>query len=42
MDLAAAKVLEQGPVLVISFQTQSIMVVRDKSGKVVEGDPVRP
>ena len=32
--------MEQGPVLLITFQTQQIMVVRDKTGKVVEGDPV--
>lgn len=32
--------MEQGPVLVISFNAQQIMLVRDSSGKVVEGDPV--
>lgn len=40
VDLLAAKMMEQGPVLVISFQSQSIMSVKDKDGKVVEGDPV--
>lgn len=32
--------MEQGPVLIITFQTQQIMCVRDGSGNVVEGDPV--
>lgn len=32
--------MEQGPVLIITFQTQQIMSVRDAKGKVVEGDPV--
>ena len=32
--------MEQGPVLVINFNAQQIMVVRDAKGKVVEGDPV--
>lgn len=39
VDLAMGKMMEQGPVLIISFQTQQIMVVRNKSGDVVEGDP---
>ena len=34
------KMMEQGPVLIITFQTQQIMSVRDANGKVVEGDPV--
>ena len=32
--------MEQGPVLIITFQTQQIMTVKDQKGKVVEGDPV--
>jgi len=40
LDLASGQMMEQGPVLLISFQTQQIMVAYDKSGKVVEGDPV--
>ena len=36
----AGKMMEQGPVLVISFNAQQIMVVHDSKGKVVEGDPV--
>lgn len=40
VDLAMGKVMEQGPVLIITFQTQQIMCVRDrKSRSVVEGDP---
>lgn len=32
--------MDQGPVLIITFQTQQIMTVKDAKGKVVEGDPV--
>ncbi|KAL5004627.1 hypothetical protein ScPMuIL_018083 [Solemya velum] len=39
VDVAAGKMMEQGPVLVISFSTQQIMVARDSKGVVVEGDP---
>lgn len=40
IDLAMGKVMEQGPVLVITFQAQQIMCVRDRNTKkVVEGDP---
>lgn len=39
VDLAMGKVMEQGPVLIITFQTQQIMCVRDKQALVVEGDP---
>lgn len=39
VDLAMGKVMEQGPVLIITFQTQQIMCVRDSKGTVVEGDP---
>lgn len=38
VDLAMGKVMEQGPVLIITFQTQQIMCVRDRIGAVVEGD----
>jgi import inner membrane translocase subunit TIM44 len=34
------KMMESGPVLIITFQTQQIMVVRDSKGNIVEGDPV--
>ena len=33
--------MDQGPVLIVSFTAQQIMVVRDVNGKVIEGDPVR-
>ena len=33
------KMMDQGPVLVITFQTQQIEVIRDSTGNVVEGDP---
>lgn len=38
VDLAMGKVMEQGPVLIITFQTQQIMCVRDRQRNVVEGD----
>ncbi|XP_076167119.1 mitochondrial import inner membrane translocase subunit TIM44 isoform X2 [Ptiloglossa arizonensis] len=39
VDLIMGKVMEQGPVLLISFQCQQIMCVRDAKNNVVEGDP---
>lgn len=39
VDLSMGKMMDQGPVLVISFQTQQIMCLRDSKGKVIEGDP---
>jgi hypothetical protein len=33
-------VLEQGPVLVISFQAFMIFAVKNSEGKVIEGDAV--
>lgn len=39
IDLAMGKVMDQGPVLIITFQTQQILCVRDKQRNVVEGDP---
>lgn len=39
IDLAMGKVMEQGPVLIVTFQAQQIMSVRDKNHEVVEGDP---
>jgi len=38
VDLVAGKMMDQGPVLVLSFNAQQIMVVKDSTGKVVEGD----
>ena len=37
LDLAMGKMMEQGPVLVITFNSQQILCVKDKDGKVVEG-----
>lgn len=39
VDLVMGKVMEQGPVLIITFQTQQILCVRDSKRNVVEGDP---
>ncbi|KAH3841344.1 mitochondrial import inner membrane translocase subunit TIM44-like isoform X1 [Dreissena polymorpha] len=39
VDVAAAKIMEQGPVLVISFVAQQILVERNTKGEVVAGDP---
>lgn len=39
VELAMGKIMEQGPVLVITFQAQQIMALRDANGKLVEGDP---
>ena len=43
LDLITGKMMEQGPVLVISFNSQQVMCVKDKQGKVMEGseDKVR-
>lgn len=34
------KMMEQGPVLIITFQAQLVMVIKNQKGEVVEGDPV--
>ncbi|KAK2489674.1 hypothetical protein MC885_009838 [Smutsia gigantea] len=39
VDLAMGKMMEQGPVLVITFQAQLVMVIRNPRGELVEGDP---
>nr|XP_009681813.1 PREDICTED: mitochondrial import inner membrane translocase subunit TIM44 [Struthio camelus australis] len=39
IDLAMGKMMEQGPVLIITFQAQIVMVVKNQKGEVVEGDP---
>lgn len=39
VDLMMGKIMEQGPVLIISFTSQQVMCVKDKDGTVVEGDP---
>uniref|UniRef100_A0A8C9TXA8 Mitochondrial import inner membrane translocase subunit TIM44 n=1 Tax=Scleropages formosus TaxID=113540 RepID=A0A8C9TXA8_SCLFO len=38
-QLAMGKMMEQGPVLIITFQAQLVMVIRNPKGEVVEGDP---
>jgi import inner membrane translocase subunit TIM44 len=39
VDLAMGRVLDQGPVLVVTFTAQMVSTVRDPTGKIVEGDP---
>ncbi|KAM8838543.1 mitochondrial import inner membrane translocase subunit TIM44-like [Synchiropus picturatus] len=39
IDLAMGKMMDQGPVLIITFQAQVVMVIRSPKGEVVEGDP---
>ncbi|XP_013389354.1 mitochondrial import inner membrane translocase subunit TIM44-like [Lingula anatina] len=39
VELAAGQLMEQGPVLIISFSTQQVEAWVDKSNKVVSGDP---
>lgn len=34
------KMMDQGPVLIITFQAQLVMVIRNTKGELVEGDPV--
>ena len=34
------KIMDQGPVLVITFQAQQIMAVKDSKGEIVEGSLV--
>lgn len=40
LQLAMGKMMDQGPVLIITFQAQLVMVIRNANGDVVEGDPV--
>ncbi|NWR25125.1 TIM44 translocase, partial [Emberiza fucata] len=39
LQLAMGKMMEQGPVLIITFQAQVVMVIKNHLGEVVEGDP---
>ncbi|XP_072762849.1 mitochondrial import inner membrane translocase subunit TIM44 isoform X2 [Anoplolepis gracilipes] len=39
VDLMMGKMMEQGPVLIISFQSQQIMCVKNSKNEVIEGDP---
>lgn len=40
LQLAMGKMMDQGPVLIITFQAQVVMVIRSPKGDIVEGDPV--
>ena len=40
VDIVAGTKVDQGPVLVISFQTQQIIYVENAKGDIVEGDAV--
>jgi len=37
IDLYTGKMMEQGPVLVITFNSQQVMCVKDKTGNIIEG-----
>jgi len=37
VELHLAKIMEQGPVLIFTFQAQQVMIVKDTKGKIVEG-----
>ncbi|XP_021928898.1 mitochondrial import inner membrane translocase subunit TIM44 isoform X3 [Zootermopsis nevadensis] len=39
VDLAMGKVMDQGPVLIVTFTSQQILCARDNKNNVVEGDP---
>ncbi|XP_054262357.1 mitochondrial import inner membrane translocase subunit TIM44-like [Macrosteles quadrilineatus] len=39
VDLYMGKVMDQGPILVITFTSQQILCVKDSKGNVIEGDP---
>ncbi|KAM9848975.1 mitochondrial import inner membrane translocase subunit TIM44 [Aulostomus maculatus] len=39
IDLAMGKMMDQGPVLIVTFQAQLVMIIRNTKGEVVEGDP---
>ncbi|EUB62109.1 Mitochondrial import inner membrane translocase subunit TIM44 [Echinococcus granulosus] len=39
IDVCMGKMMEQGPVLIITFQAQQIQCIRDTQGAVKEGDP---
>jgi len=37
VDLALAKIMEQGPVLILTFQAQQVILVKNKKGDIIEG-----
>ncbi|VDP14381.1 unnamed protein product, partial [Onchocerca flexuosa] len=42
VEMVTGKMMEHGPVIIITFQVYMINVVRNMEGKVVEGDPNSP
>ncbi|WKX88324.1 hypothetical protein Q1695_008178 [Nippostrongylus brasiliensis] len=42
VEMVSGKMMEQGPVLIITFQAFMINVVKNSEGRVVEGDPNTP
>ncbi|KAM3720461.1 putative mitochondrial import inner membrane translocase subunit [Dirofilaria immitis] len=42
VEMVTGKMMEHGPVIIITFQAYMINVVRNMDGKVVEGDPNSP
>lgn len=38
--MVSGKMMEQGPVIIITFQAFMLNVVKNREGKVVQGDPV--
>ena len=40
IQILMAKVLEQGPVLILTFAAQQLMMVRNGKGEIVEGGEV--
>ena len=40
LQLAMGKMMEQGPVLIVTFQAQVVMVIKNSKGEVYDGDPV--
>lgn len=39
VEVASGKMMEQGPVFIVSFLSQQILYITDSSGKVIQGDP---
>ncbi|XP_067413111.1 mitochondrial import inner membrane translocase subunit TIM44 [Emydura macquarii macquarii] len=39
VDLITGKMMDQGPVLIITFHAQLVTLIKDQKGEVVEGDP---
>lgn len=40
LQLVTGKMMEQGPVLIITFQAFMLYVVKNSEGRIVDGDPV--